>query len=185
VNARVDERVVHGSPWYPRASMSGDVETRKLVSFEVAARALAAPIELVRETVDPRPITPLFGVPAAIVGLVSLRGELLAVLDVGRLLGIGVARRDEGSRLVVVDVEGRQAALLVDRLGPLRTVARDALRPPPDTLPATESALLLGVVSLAERPLAVLDLRRVLDAPPIRPFRERRDPLEPKESPTR
>ena len=99
------------------------------------------------------------------------------------------SQTDKPTILVVDDEAGPRDALKVI-LRPFFNVqsadcARDALRPPPDTLPATESALLLGVVSLAERPLAVLDLRRVLDAPPIRPFRERRDPLEPKESPTR
>src|SRR5690606_26074767 len=127
----------------------------------------------------------LFGVPPAVLGLVSLRGELLAVLDVARLLGIGVARRDTSSRLLVVDVDGQQAALLVDRLGALRIVARDALLPPPDTLPEAESALLLGVVSLPERPLAVVDVRAVLRAPALRPFLAGRDPNLSKENPPR
>ncbi|MCA9616958.1 MAG: chemotaxis protein CheW [Myxococcales bacterium] len=162
--------------------MGGENETRKLVTFEVASRSVGAPIEHVRETVDPRPITPLFGVPASVLGLISLRGEILAVLDVGLLLGIGPARRDASSRLVVLDVDGRHAALLVDRLGPLLTTERSGVRPPPDTLPAPEAALLLGVVSLPERPLAVLDPARVLDAPPLRPFLRRPEGAENRES---
>ncbi|MBX3249834.1 MAG: purine-binding chemotaxis protein CheW [Myxococcales bacterium] len=142
----------------------------KLVTFDVGGRSLGAPITQVRETVEMRPVTPVFGTPPAIIGLMSLRGEILAVLDVAALLGYPPARRDPTSRLLVADVGHAQAAILVDQLGPLHTVTSDAIATAPDTLPEEEGALLLGVVSRPERPLPVLDLARVLAAPPLRAY---------------
>lgn len=135
---------------------------------------MAVPIDQVRETIELRPITPVFRAPACITGLVNLRGEILAILDIAQMLGLGVNRRDESSRVVVVDVEVedqlRSAGLLVDGLGPIRDIPEDGLSPAPSPFVAADPALIDGVVSLESHPLAVLDIARVLDAPVLAPF---------------
>lgn len=143
---------------------------RRLVTFVVASRPFAAPIEDVRETVELRPITPVFRMPPAVTGITNLRGEILAVLDVGVLLGFRASARDPSARLVVIDHGKRSAALLVDALGPIQAYEPGALAPVPATLPIEQAALLQGVLSLAEHPLPVLDPAKVLDAPDLRPF---------------
>ncbi len=135
---------------------------------------MGAAIDEVRETIEMRPITPVFRTPACVAGIVNLRGEIIAILDVGIMMGLGPNRRDPSARIVVVDVEvdgqPRSAGLLVDALGPIRDVAHDAPCTPPLTMPASVRALIEGVVSLPSHPLAVLDLRRVLGAPELAPF---------------
>ena len=153
------------------AERSDEAESqRKLVCFALGGRELAAPIEQVRETLELRPITPLFRMPPSVAGITNLRGEILAVLDVGVLLGFSPTRRDASARILVCEVEGRSAGLLVERLGPLRDVPSQALAPAPPTMPSEIAALLHGVVSLQTHPLPVLDVARLLDAPPLRPF---------------
>lgn len=148
-------------------------ETRKLVCFDLGGRELAAPIDEVRETIELRPITPVFRTPPAIAGIASLRGEILAVLDVAYLLGLRPCRRDTASRILVCDVGERSAGILVDRLGVLRDVAETEVQPTPITMPSRESALIEGIISLPEHPLALLSLRRIFEAPDIERFVER------------
>jgi len=149
---------------------------RKLVCFDLGGRELAASIDEVRETVDMRPITPVFRTPPCVAGITNLRGEILAVLDVALLLGLPPSRRDPSTRILVVDAEPpddrpvRSAGLLVDRLGPIRDIGAGDIVPVPVTMPASEAALLEGIVPLDTHPLAVLDLHRVLDAPSLAPF---------------
>ena len=131
------------------------------------------PIELVRETIHVPPITPVFHTPACVAGITNLRGEILAVLDPAALLGLGRAKRDAGTRILIVEVDDRSAGLLVDSLGVLRDVDESAIDPVPSTVPAEIAAMLRGIVSLPERPIGVLEPARLLDAPELAPFARR------------
>lgn len=146
----------------------------RYVCFEVGAHEVGAPIAQVRETIDLRPITPVFHTPPLVAGLINLRGEILVVLDVGVLLGGRASRRDPRCRIVVVDVEDqgqtRSAGLLVDGLGPIRDSGTHPLTGPPTTLPEDERVYIRGIVSLPSHPLAILDLERIFAAPQLSPF---------------
>ncbi len=153
------------------------------MTFHVGGQRFGTPIEQVRETIEMRPITPVFRMPAMVAGLTNLRGESLAVLDMAIPLGFGPCRRDPTARIVVVDIPlddapdegrrergGRSAGLLVDGLGPIRSIHPGDIGPVPATLPAAEAAFLRGVVSLADHPLPILDLSKVLGAPALRAY---------------
>ena len=143
---------------------------RKHVCFFLSGREFAAPIDAVRETIEMRPITPVFRAPASLAGVCNLRGEILAVLDPALLLGLRSARRDREARIVIVRPDERSAGLLVDRLGPVRVFDPEQVAAPPPTIAPAVAAMLAGVVTTPERPVAVLDLVRLFAAPELAPF---------------
>jgi purine-binding chemotaxis protein CheW len=150
----------------------------QLVCFHLGDQELGAPIELVRETIHVPAITPVFHTPACVAGIANLRGEILVVLDPAVLLGLGRARRDAATRIVIVEVDDRSAGLLVDSLGALREIDAASIDPVPSTVPAEIAAMLRGIVSLPERPIGVLDPVRLLDAPDLAPFARRNETAE-------
>jgi chemotaxis signal transduction protein len=88
----------------------------------------------------------------AVLGLCSLRGEILPVLDLGRLLVIGGAAMPR--RLVIVGDGGRRAALAVEDVidfGPL-----------PEATEAVDSPLLRGGVIIERALISVIDVPAVL-----------------------
>lgn len=140
---------------------------RDLVCFHLGDSELAVPIEDVRETVDLRPITPVFRMPRSVAGITSIRGEIVAVLDAGVMLGLAPCTRDHDARIVIVEAGDRQAGLLVDRLGALRDLTGSEIGPVPPTLAPSVAAMLRGVLSAAERPVGVLDVSRLLGSPEL------------------
>jgi len=77
------------------------------------------PLAAVREVRRPPRLTPLPGVPSWLRGITNLRGQILAVLD----LGLGLVLRDEPvvpqgkkCRLVIAREGGIDAAFLVERI---------------------------------------------------------------------
>src|SRR5205085_1586047 len=70
---------------YHRPVSSPDAGERQ-VCFHLAGQEFGLPIDEVKETIEPRPITRIFLVPDFIAGLINLRGDVLAVLDLGRVL---------------------------------------------------------------------------------------------------
>ena len=109
---------------------SESVELLQLLTFELAGAPYALPVECVREIVRIRPITPVPRVPEDVRGVISLRGEIVQVVDLRRRLGLEPIDPSRRSRVIVVrGGDGRVAGLLVDAVTEVLSVADDALRP--------------------------------------------------------
>lgn len=168
----------------------------KLLCFHVAGQDFGLPIAAVKETLAERPLTRLFLVPSFVAGLINLRGEVVAVLDLAALLGLEAPRRDgdgdergrrrDGRNIVILRAsllpggrDARHAAdragagLLVDQLDGVRDVADGDVRPPPATLAAEPAAYLDGVAASGTppRPLMLIAPERVLGSPHLTPYR--------------
>ena len=121
---RAPERAGGAAPrWEDRARRAAERRdadereraVRQLLIFELDGSPYALPVECVREIVRLRPITPVPRVPADVRGVISLRGEIVQVIDLRRRLGCAPDRPGAPSRIVVVHGDdGRVAGLLVD-----------------------------------------------------------------------
>ncbi len=164
--------------------------THKLVCFLLAGQEFAAPIREVKETIALRPLTRVFLVPPFVAGLMNLRGEVVAVLDLFELLGFAPRslhgevdrRRNPDAAIVILrppEALGARAAnraaagLLVDRMIGVRDVPLESLQPAPPTLSSEAASYLRGVATVDDppRPLLCLDLEKVLTTERLRPFR--------------
>jgi purine-binding chemotaxis protein CheW len=162
----------------------------KLLCFHVAGQDFGVPIAAVKETIPERPLTRLFLVPPFVAGLINLRGEVVAVLDLAVLLALdGDGGRRAPKNIIILRAsllagvrDPRHAAnrpaagLFVDRLDGVRDVAESDVRPPPPTLAAEPAGYLDGVVAATHadgppRPLLLLAPERVLGSPHLTPYR--------------
>lgn len=137
-----------------------ELPSRQLLTFELAGATYALPVERVREIVRVREWTPIPRVPAAVRGAISLRGEIVQVIDLRRRLGLPPGEPVERHRVVVVHGDtGRVTGLCVDGVREVLRAREDSLRPPPGGDAGCVEALCKagsGFVSL-------VDLDRVLD----------------------
>jgi len=104
---------------------------RELLVFELDGAPYALPIERVREIVRPRAFTPVPHVPADVLGVISLRGEIVQVLDTRLRLGLPHVEISRASRVIVMSGEhGDVTGLLVDAVDAVLRVEEGELRPP-------------------------------------------------------
>ncbi len=109
--------------------MDGSLE---LLCFGVGARRFAVDIQVVREILRPRPVTPVPGAPAGVQGVFNLRGELVPVVDTHRLLGEPApSETPADAKFVVVRAGGSTFAVPVDRLFDVVSVPLDQVVPAP------------------------------------------------------
>lgn len=134
----------------------------RLVCFTLGEQELAFPIESVRETIRVRPITRVFLTPPWLVGIFSLRGDIVPAVDVAPWLGMLRTTIREESRLVVLRHPTRVMGILADTLAELRVLARADLTPPPPTLTPEQSALVSGVAATPTGTVRVLDAAAIL-----------------------
>jgi chemotaxis signal transduction protein len=127
---------------------------------DVRGSAFAVDAALIQEVVRTPPLTPLPGAPAFLVGVAAHRGDVLAVVDLARLLGRGETQVHARSRMAVARVDGMAVGLIADAVLGLAAFPARLVQPAP--VGAEGSEFISGVVVEAGRTLHVLDLRRAL-----------------------
>jgi purine-binding chemotaxis protein CheW len=90
-----------------------DATRNTAVIARVGERRCAIPIAHVVETLRPAAVEPLAGAPPSVLGTATIRGELVPVVDLARLLGV---TGGEPTRFVTIDADGRRVALAVDEV---------------------------------------------------------------------
>jgi purine-binding chemotaxis protein CheW len=98
------------------------------VISRVGERHCALPLAHVVETMRLGPLEPIGGAPPYVLGVATIRGELVPVVDLAQLLGIGGA---QPARLVTIDVDNRRVALAVDAVIGVREIDDEAHHLPP------------------------------------------------------
>lgn len=134
---------------------------RELLVLWLGDDPYALPVERVREIVRLRPITPMPRVHPAVRGVLSLRGDIVQVIDLRRRLGLAEDAGESARRRIVVlgGEDGQMTGLLVDRVSEVLRLREDAFRPPTGRESSTVSAL----APHGERFVSVFDVDRVLD----------------------
>lgn len=142
----------------PDAAALDDI--RQLLTFEVAGTPYAVPVERVREIVRIRPITPIPHVPMEVRGVISLRGEIVEVVDLRRRLDLDPAEPVRSTRIIVVHSEdGKVAGILVDAVREVSRVSEDAIRP----ASGSESGIVESLCVRGEEFVSLIDLDRILE----------------------
>jgi purine-binding chemotaxis protein CheW len=134
----------------------------ELVSFYVGDLLLGAEISQVEEINRYSEPTPVQHAPDAVRGVVNLRGEVVTVLDLRTILGLGRTAAGRNTRNVIVKSDGTRTGLLVDRVADVVNVRWSEVDQPPANLSGVQSRFLLGVYKLENELLSVLNVSEAL-----------------------
>ncbi len=136
-------------------------DTRRLLVFRLAGAEYAVPMGIVREVVRPVPTRPVPGSPSYVLGVMSLGGRIVPVVDLRARFGIGgIAPRE--AVVLIVTLGEAPVGILVDEVQELLPL--DATRAGPAPL-ADGAVVFSGSVRTEDgRRVKVLDVARVLDA---------------------
>jgi purine-binding chemotaxis protein CheW len=150
------------------ASSGKTAGTDKLVCFFLHGQEFAAHIADVIETLTVRPVTRVFLTPPWLAGIVNLRGDVVAVIDLARLLGMAPTLVTDDSRIVLARHQGTRAGFLVDALAELRALDLAQAEPPPATLPSDVASFLRGVFTVPGGVVRLLDLPALFESDKLR-----------------
>lgn len=133
---------------------------REFLAFLLGEDRYAIPIERVREIVRMRAITPVPRVPAEVRGVISLRGEIVQVVDLRLRLGLGPTEVARRTRVIVLHGDdGEATGLLVDAVREVLRIPDEDVQPPP----TGESQFVEGLCARGEEFASLLNLERLLD----------------------
>jgi purine-binding chemotaxis protein CheW len=135
--------------------MQGEMQ---VVVFTLGGERYALPIARVQEVI--RHVHPRYvgsRIPL-VAGVIELRGRILPVCDIAARVGAGTSRSD-AQKIVIVDLPGGQAGVLVDAVDEVVTVPADQLAAVPAEVRTT---WLLAIARLGDELVMVLDPERLL-----------------------
>lgn len=144
------------------SSASRPAAALTVLSFLIGPVRCGLPMEEVAEVLPAARLTPLPGAPAAVLGVLDVRGEVTAVLDGRRCLGLPDAALRPDDRFIVLAVGECRRALRVDAAEDLVAVPHDGITDAASVAPAALSCA--GVARLPDGLLIIHDAVRFLSA---------------------
>lgn len=135
----------------------------QLCSFRVGDEDYVIDIMRIHEIVNPLPITPVRRGSELIEGVVDLRGQIIPILDLRRLLGVEQAASERATKHVIVTVGGRLLGLVVDAMGRVIVASREEIKEAPALMEREGGRLFPAVLTHAGRLHLLLNLKALLE----------------------
>lgn len=145
------------------AAVEPSAPQMELLTFTLAGEQYAIEIERIAEIIAPRPTTPVPNAPRPVVGIISLRGTIVTMLDLRRQLGheseytVGPE-----TRTIVVEDGGGMAGFVVDRVLRVVKVDPSQIQNHPIVSPSEQTEAIRGVIQQGTALTIILDVERLL-----------------------
>jgi purine-binding chemotaxis protein CheW len=159
-------RLARSSASRAAARRAADLGKRvEYLAFSLAGEAYAVRIALIAEILKPPPITEVPRAPRSIIGVVSVRGRLVTVIDLRRRLRLPEAPMDRRTRVLLTNADlGEQIGLLVDEVRQVYRMAENEIEPA-HVLGGDQAPHIAGIGRPEGALLILLDLEPILRGP--------------------
>lgn len=130
----------------------------EIVEFSLAREHYGIASEYVREVFPLNDFTPVPCTPGFVLGIASVRGQIISIVDLRKFLGLPSAGITDLNKVIVLEGFGMSFGVVVDFIVEVRQIAEDDLLPPTN-ISGVSGQYLLGVT--AQR-MAVIDTKKLL-----------------------
>ena len=107
-------------------------------------------------------ITPVFGAPEYVKGLLNLRGQLVTVFDLGKRLGHEECTLSKKSRIIIIKLGLEYIGLLVDYVTEVVSALDKSVEPPPANTDKSQGAYFCGILKIENRLTTILNVEEIL-----------------------
>jgi len=132
--------------------------------FSISGENYALQLEELKEVIRPKPVTRIPSAPPHIIGIISLRGVIVPIIDIKKILGISDGKEgiSPDSRFVLVEVAGKQFGFYVDTIKDVMRIPKSKLEIPPLTMGDINRDYISYFVHRENEFIAVLNLEKIV-----------------------
>lgn len=131
----------------------------EITEFRLASETYGIESAFVREVYPLRDFTPLPGVPAFVLGIVNVRGQILSIVDLKKFFNLPDKGLGELNKLIIIRNERMEFGILADVILGTHAVLVEAIQPAPVTVTGIGAGYLRGVTN---KQVIVLDAEKIL-----------------------
>lgn len=139
---------------------------QQYVTFGIDKEIFGIPVDLVKEILDPGPISRLPRAPAYLLGLMEVRGASMPIIDLRIKFGFQPIETTPRTRIIILENWGAERAavgFVVDRVFEVTDLGGLDLQPPPAIGRKWRSDCVTGIGRRGQDFVIVLDLDRVIE----------------------
>jgi purine-binding chemotaxis protein CheW len=136
----------------------------EFLAFTLGTEEYGIDIQQVQELRRYEPVTYIAGAPAFIKGVVNLRGLIVPILDLRLHFHLDTADYGPLTVVIVVNLGGHVLGMVVDGVSDVLTLTAEQIKPAPAIGGGSGDGHLIGLATVGQRMLILLDLGRLLAA---------------------
>jgi purine-binding chemotaxis protein CheW len=137
------------------------IETLQLCTFRLDELCLGIDVRKVHEVLSNRPLRAIPLAPPSVRGLISLRGQVIAGIDLRVCIGLAQVIGKNLWTNVIVKTASGPLSLLVDEVSDVVEIELEQIEPAPETLPPLIRQITTGVFSYQTRLIFMIDEEQV------------------------
>jgi purine-binding chemotaxis protein CheW len=153
----------------PTLGSEGDESILQLVAVHIGEEIYAFGISCINSIIMPQAITRVPRTPPYVLGVMNLRGRIVPIVDLRKRFGLPPASQEmlHYQRIVIVEVDGITAGLVVDAVTEVLRMAANRIEPPSLLVVTAEAECITGIGRTDDdRLLILLDVYRTLTMKP-------------------
>ena len=133
----------------------------EIVEFEVANNKFGINVIKVKEIIQPIQVTFIPHAHPHVEGIIQLRGEVLPVVDMLRVLGIQNVERSPQQKYIVAEFNKQRVVFHVDNVTQIHRISWDQIEKPSDMYQGGTSQV-IGVIKQNEQMILLLDFEKIM-----------------------
>ncbi len=136
----------------------------EVLYFRLGAEEYGISIMKVQELRTYENVTRIANAPEFVKGVVNLRGVIVPIIDMRIRFNTGAATYDEFTVVVILNIRNRIIGIVVDSVSDVVTLEEGQVRPAPEMGTAVDTNHLLGIGTVDDRMLILLDIDQLLSS---------------------
>ena len=141
-----------------------DSATHEFLAFRLGQEEYGVDILKVQEIRGYEIVTRMANAPAFLKGVVNLRGVIVPIIDMRIRFNLGEPVYDQFTVVIVLNIRQRVIGMVVDSVSDVTTLTSAQIQPAPEMGTQLDTDYLLGLGTLGERMLILVDIERLLSA---------------------
>jgi purine-binding chemotaxis protein CheW len=138
----------------------------KYLTFALGKEEYGLEILKVREIIGYMDITAVPRTPGYVKGVINLRGQVIAVVDLRAKFGMDTAEKTEETCIIVVEIRHGarkiSTGIVVDRVKEVQDIPSENIEDPPTFDSGVEASFILGMGKIGKSVKILLDIDKVL-----------------------
>lgn len=143
-------------------SQAAEVSGREFLTFRLGREEYGIDILKVQEIRGYDTVTRIANAPAFIKGVINLRGIIVPLVDMRIRFSLGEPTYDQFTVVIILHIGQRVMGMVVDSVSDVITLSADQIKPAPDMGATLNAGYLIGLGTLAERMLILVDIDKLM-----------------------
>lgn len=136
----------------------------EFLTFTLGEEEYGIDIQKVQELRGYETVTRIANAPDYLKGVVNLRGIIVPIIDMRIKLNLSTPTYDKFTVVIVLNIAGRIVGMVVDSVSDVITLAQEQIRPAPEMGAALDTAYMIGLGTLDERMLILVDIEKLMSS---------------------